>query len=574
VEWSPDGTQLAGIGYDRAIRVWDAATGNRLQRWSNFGSKTNDLDWSPDGALLASSSIERGIDIWKVGTGEHLRQIQGENQRHNSVAWHPNMRFLAAGVFRGGNSLGHFVKIFDASTGVELASQKSSRSDVFDVAWSPNGKRLAASYHPGTVAIWSFDGERLEQDLALDHTNTVDDLAWDSTGQYLATASRGQQVTIWDTTKGAKHRTFQGHLGSVSSVDWSPDNTFVVSAGSRDGTARVWDLNTNLDSVLASVGSHHGLVQWSPNGERILLPIDAGWRVTTPNGQSELTVELPHRSGQSICCWSPDASAVVLCHAGDNSPQAITVVNARTGENVFSAPLTNHVWSVSWSPDSKCLAVAYEEKQVAIWSTDTWEKSHLINVPEEASGVAFSPDSTQLAIGVKNGELTLWSVSDWKHIGTLSGHYRWIGKIAWSGDGRKIAAGGFDTIARIWDVASRSELQTLVGHSSGIESITWSPNGERIATGSSDGTLRIWAADSGEELLVFHEGRSNVFAAWSPDGMKIASLCFGSLVVRDASAGYKAANSDDYARDRAMRRRTPARPARIQSEQAEAARPL
>jgi WD40 repeat protein/serine/threonine protein kinase/tetratricopeptide (TPR) repeat protein len=553
LSWSPTGRRLAAAGLDGVIRVWDVPTKTCLAEWPSFASMIYGLAWSSDGAMLAAARADRGIDIWDVASGQHRRNFHRPEDAYEAVAWHPDMRVLAVGGQHG--AFDHVVQIIDATTGEVLTSKSSPRFDVLDLAWSPSGRHLAASFHADTAAVWSFDGAELGEVWSFLHTGSVNKMAWSATGQYLATASRGQQITVWDALTGTKHRTFQGHLGEVTSVDWSPDGKYLISGG-EDGTVRIWDIRDNGGLIhVESGGLHNGWIQWSPDGNRILFPIQTGWRIITADGVTELDVEFRHLR-VSKCCWSPDGEAVALFHAGEDSAVAFSVVNSRTGQELFTSGVPGSVWAISWSPDSKWLAVAYERTHVAMWDAKTWKKHASIEVPAApAAGLAFSPDSTQLAVGDGDGGITLWNVNDLSQSGTLRGHRRWINLIAWSHDGRKIAAGGFLPEVRIWDVESRRELCTLSGHSSYISSLAWHRGGKQIASGSADGTLRIWSVDSGDELLVFQEGQGVVNAAWSPDGMKIASLCSGKLVVRDASAGFEAAAGSEFAQDRAMVRK-------------------
>lgn len=79
-------------------------------------------------------------------------------------------------------------------------------------------------------------------------------------------------VRLWDTTTGALLNTLESHTDRVSSVNFSPDSTRLVS-GSRDRTIRVWDSATGL--LLATIDKDGELdeiqcVSFSPDGTRIV----------------------------------------------------------------------------------------------------------------------------------------------------------------------------------------------------------------------------------------------------------------------------------------------------------------
>lgn len=65
--------------------------------------------------------------------------------------------------------------------------------------------------------------------------------------------SRDKTIQLWDTKTGAALQTLEGHLGEVTSVDFSRDSTQVVS-GSSNKTVRLWDTKTG--AVLQTLEGH------------------------------------------------------------------------------------------------------------------------------------------------------------------------------------------------------------------------------------------------------------------------------------------------------------------------------
>ena len=66
------GRFLASSGWDNAVRVWDASTGERRQTLrdpDHVDTLFYGVAWSPDGQLLATGSYQRGVQVWEVTTG-------------------------------------------------------------------------------------------------------------------------------------------------------------------------------------------------------------------------------------------------------------------------------------------------------------------------------------------------------------------------------------------------------------------------------------------------------------------------------------------------------------------------
>jgi WD40 repeat protein len=63
---APDGRLLATGGTDKAIRLWDPATGTKLGQFTGHPGRIRGLAFSPDGTRLASAA-EGGTDlVWDV----------------------------------------------------------------------------------------------------------------------------------------------------------------------------------------------------------------------------------------------------------------------------------------------------------------------------------------------------------------------------------------------------------------------------------------------------------------------------------------------------------------------------
>ena len=62
--FSPDGQRLATAGYDRTVKVWDAATGQETLTLKGHAEDVLSVTFSPDGRRLAAGIRYGTVKIW------------------------------------------------------------------------------------------------------------------------------------------------------------------------------------------------------------------------------------------------------------------------------------------------------------------------------------------------------------------------------------------------------------------------------------------------------------------------------------------------------------------------------
>src|SRR5206468_2020998 len=68
--FSPDGKLLATCGYDKLIKLWDAASGKEVRTLKEHSDSVYAVAFRPDGQLLASAAADRAVKLWDVATGK------------------------------------------------------------------------------------------------------------------------------------------------------------------------------------------------------------------------------------------------------------------------------------------------------------------------------------------------------------------------------------------------------------------------------------------------------------------------------------------------------------------------
>lgn len=178
--FSPDGKFVATSGRDSSVRIYDAAT---WQRINTFGHEEISIYWSlfsPDGKSIFPGVMDRQTVLWDSGSGQVRHKLPLTNDGAcQSAAFSPNGGRLAVGT------LEEVLVIWDVATGKRLHRWSLRPHDIQSMAWSPDGKRLAigtrdsvcildpetgaigstfkapAGFHASYVTSWSPDGKQI-----------------------------------------------------------------------------------------------------------------------------------------------------------------------------------------------------------------------------------------------------------------------------------------------------------------------------------------------------------------------------------------------------------------------------
>jgi WD40 repeat protein len=151
VVWSPDGSVLATVGPNTAVRLWTALdnTPTLFTELTGHEDRVTDATWSPDGVQIATSSQDGRIRVWQATDAQEVWQ-KDLHDLATSAAWSPSGFPLAAARYDGA------LFLYDPVNGRELRQLSNHVGSVESMAWSPDGAQLATGSADGTVIIWGL----------------------------------------------------------------------------------------------------------------------------------------------------------------------------------------------------------------------------------------------------------------------------------------------------------------------------------------------------------------------------------------------------------------------------------
>ena len=532
IVFSPDGKLLATASEDKTVILWDIS-GQKLLTLTDASDAVRSVSFSANGELLATGG-ELEAKVWDVKTGDLLKTLESQ---YSPVAFSPIGMALATSGEDGTTN------IWNAETWEQRLSLPYAANAL---TFSQDGKRLATAMNE--MKIWDVSsGEELA--AATGFTAIVRGIEFSPDGSRIATGSQDGTTAIWDSETGNHLFGLAGHNGAINDVSFSPrcvappEAPFEwcgvwLATASRDGTAKVWDVSPAGSRELSTLpGFEGGFLEGTRLFTvRFISPMEVEiqtWDLAS-DGKSKWisSVISSHEAPIIAGNISPDETRLVTVDLGNTAK----VWSAMTGKELsaFTVNHTEAVTGIAFSGDGNRVATSSDDGSVKIWDASSGKELLILSShTSPITAFAFNNDGSRIATAGADGMAKVWDTASGKEALTLTGHILPLYAISFSEDGKRLATAGMDQTARIWDAATGENLFTLTGHTASVLAVAFNPDGSLLATSSHDSTTRIWDLTNGGELLTLtgHDGWID-FVSFSPNGKRLVTGSFQDGTMR------------------------------------------
>ncbi|MFF4235475.1 WD40 repeat domain-containing serine/threonine protein kinase [Actinomadura geliboluensis] len=261
VAFSPDGKTLWGAGFSTILR-WDLATAQVTTRKIDDSAKTyrRPMAFSPDTKTLATSGDDKAVHLWDVASGK-IRKTLPQIQGVQSLAFSPDGRSLAVAVGNGP----HYVQVWDIATGKSVPMKTDYYAKA--LTFSPDGKSLAGGYaFSGRFTVWDVATGKATE-ISPRNATEIPCLAFSPDGRTVAASTGGYYgYELRNPSDGDLKSTIRDLGGEVQALGFSPDGNTLVTADQKN--IRLWHVPTGRNTAtLPGDSDDEQTMAFAPHGQ-------------------------------------------------------------------------------------------------------------------------------------------------------------------------------------------------------------------------------------------------------------------------------------------------------------------
>jgi eukaryotic-like serine/threonine-protein kinase len=325
----PDGRALAVGHDDGTIQLWAIPPSGVVGPPRRVGGPVRTVSFRGDGRRLLAVG-DRGARWWDLGrpaargTGEPTALPQAEDRPGDRegptlgvTAASPDGRLLAlAETSECGGGARSRITLRDAGTGAFLRATPWQPDPLVGLVFSPDSRRLLTwGPRPGSAALREVETPGQARPLVRSAGLAIQQAAFSRDGGTLLLGCRDGSARLWDVARDAEsvldREAAPHHAYPITAVAFDPRAKMIVT-GCHAGTVRLWDRTSGrlVHDVRGNAGEV-AAVAFSPDGETLLTAsLDATARFWDVRSGLQLGPPLYHSDAVLSVAFHPDGRSV------------------------------------------------------------------------------------------------------------------------------------------------------------------------------------------------------------------------------------------------------------------------
>jgi eukaryotic-like serine/threonine-protein kinase len=407
---SRDGRSIVTGTRDGRLRVWDSETACASELPAR-GAAVTALAVSPAGETFAAATAGGVVRLWDfnmLGNPVHTAMLGGAVTR---VAFHPGGRFLATGQDDGTIRLwalprsqaigrpipvGRPVEGLCFRDGSHLLVGAGGKARAWDIERDEVGPQTERGGPAADATVLGPDGKT----LATVHRTGAGD-------------HRRGQVVLRDVASGRTLRATPEQPDPLVGVAFSPDSKWLLTWSDRPGGILLWDVATLREArpMLQALKSPVQRAVFRPGAMTILVGCrDGTARLWDVESDEEVNPGLrPHHAYPVTAIAFPPRGEKVVAGCQDGS---VGMWDLSTGKLLFETRgKPSEVTAMTFSPDGRTLLAAGRDGVVRFLDADSGRPlGPPLHHPDAVLCAVFHPDGRSVATGTQDGEVRRWRV--------------------------------------------------------------------------------------------------------------------------------------------------------------------
>jgi WD40 repeat protein len=564
---SPDGTLIATAGFDKTVRLWDAATGKEVRAYTGHTGQVLAVAFSPQGDALATGAADNTAKVWDVPTPNPVKAVP-HAAALRVVAVAPDGKTFGVGdadgtikVYPGGDDKaafelkGHAGPVVGLGFTATNALVVSAGADKTVRFWTPADKKNSGTYATGAADLTGF---AVNPGTGVPYTASADGLlrVWQAPppaaakappaakealtqlvasadGATAVVASADKTATLFAVAAGTPAGTFGPTKAPLDALALSPDQQ-TVAAGLGDGTLVLWDRQGKVKAEVPGAGAGGvSAVVFHPTQPLLVAAgadgVAKGWVLPIDPKQPKdkaTKFEIKAHAGKVTAAAVHPATGQLVTAGADKLVRVWDPATPAKAVREFG-PLSGPVTALALSKDGALVAAA-AGKDVAAWTLADGKEAAKFAQPADVLALSYSADKTRLLAGRADKQAVLLDAATgatlqaFPHAGPVRGvlHH--------PAQPLAVTASADKTVG-VHPIAVQKAVAVGAGRIAGL---ALAPAGDRLIVVGPGKEATSWNSGTATKERAFEVGADAVAAAVSKDGQRVAvSAADGSVKV-------------------------------------------